>query len=124
MQGPRKTRNILLHFYADLSIKDCRAAISAKTADSESILACCGLDNAAPESLKVAISFSFFCKLRILFAGSVGRTDFPGSDHATLIRSIHEQLLTLDDSVRVLPGHGEETTIGRERRTNPFLNER
>ncbi|MEM8783120.1 MAG: MBL fold metallo-hydrolase [Planctomycetota bacterium] len=56
-----------------------------------------------------------------LFAGGVGRTDFPTSEPATLIRSIREQLLTLPDATRVLPGHGPETTIGRERATNPWL---
>lgn len=56
-----------------------------------------------------------------LFAGSIGRTDLPGGDYATLMRSIHEQLLVLPDHARVLSGHGPETTIGRERRTNPFL---
>jgi len=57
-----------------------------------------------------------------LFAGSIGRHDFPTSDGPTLMRSIHEQLMTLPDDTRVLPGHGPETTIGRERRENPFLN--
>ena len=56
-----------------------------------------------------------------LFAGSIGRTDFPTSDHDTLIRAIREQLLTLPDETRVLPGHGPETTIGQERANNPFL---
>lgn len=56
-----------------------------------------------------------------LFAGSIGRTDFPTSDHATLIAAIHSQLMSLPDAVRVLPGHGPATTIGRERRGNPFL---
>jgi len=56
-----------------------------------------------------------------LFAGSIGRTDFPTSDDAALMRAIHEQLLTLPDATRVLPGHGPETTIGQERATNPFL---
>lgn len=56
-----------------------------------------------------------------LFAGSIGRTDFPTSDHATLIRAIHEQLLTLPDATRILPGHGPTSTIGQERRGNPFL---
>ena len=56
-----------------------------------------------------------------LFAGSVGRTDLPGGDHALLIQSIREKLLTLPDETRVLPGHGEATTIGKERATNPFL---
>jgi len=56
-----------------------------------------------------------------LFAGSIGRTDFPGSDFETLERSIREKLYTLPDETRVLPGHGPETTIGREKRTNPFV---
>ena len=56
-----------------------------------------------------------------LFAGSVGRTDLPGGDWETLARSIRERLLTLPDDVEVWPGHGPRTTIGAERRTNPFL---
>jgi hydroxyacylglutathione hydrolase len=56
-----------------------------------------------------------------LFAGSVGRTDFPGSDHATLVKSIKERLYTLPGATRVLPGHGPETTIGRERVSNPYV---
>ena len=57
----------------------------------------------------------------VLFAGSVGRFDFLGSDGPTLLRSIREQLLTLPDDYTLLPGHGPATTIGRERRDNPFL---
>ena len=56
-----------------------------------------------------------------LFAGSVGRTDLPGGDWDTLLASMQQQVLTLDDDIAVLPGHGPATTIGRERRTNPFL---
>ncbi|MDH3540091.1 MAG: MBL fold metallo-hydrolase, partial [Acidimicrobiia bacterium] len=56
-----------------------------------------------------------------LFAGSVGRTDLPGGDWDTLIASMEKQVLVLDDAIEVLPGHGPATTIGRERRTNPFL---
>ncbi|MBW2369745.1 MAG: MBL fold metallo-hydrolase [Deltaproteobacteria bacterium] len=56
-----------------------------------------------------------------LFAGSVGRTDFPGGDFNTLKDSIRSKLFTLPDSVRVFPGHNNETTIGREKRTNPFV---
>jgi glyoxylase-like metal-dependent hydrolase (beta-lactamase superfamily II) len=56
-----------------------------------------------------------------LFAGSVGRTDLPGGDGPTLIRSIHSKLLPLPDSTVVIPGHGPQTTIGNERETNPFL---
>lgn len=57
-----------------------------------------------------------------LFAGSIGRTDLPGGDSATLLRSIREKILTLPDATRVLSGHGPDTTVGAERRSNPFLN--
>jgi hydroxyacylglutathione hydrolase len=57
----------------------------------------------------------------VLFAGSIGRTDLPGGDSETLIRSIERELLTLPDSTIVYSGHGPETTIGRERLGNPFL---
>ena len=56
-----------------------------------------------------------------LFAGSIGRTDLPGGDHATLIRSITQVLFAFGDEARVYSGHGPQTTIGEERRTNPFL---
>jgi len=56
-----------------------------------------------------------------LFAGSIGRTDLPGGDTETLLTSIRTKLLTLPDNTRVLSGHGEDTTVGEERRTNPFL---
>ena len=57
----------------------------------------------------------------VLFAGSIGRTDLPSSDFETLIASIKRELLPLPDDTIVYSGHGPETTIGRERRTNPFL---
>lgn len=57
----------------------------------------------------------------VLFAGSVGRTDLPGGDHATLIACIKEKLLPLGDDVSFLPGHGQASTFGHERETNPFL---
>lgn len=56
-----------------------------------------------------------------LFAGSIGRTDLPYADHATLMNSIFDRLIPLGDDTRVLPGHMGPTTIGRERQTNPFL---
>ena len=56
-----------------------------------------------------------------LFAGSVGRTDLPGGSHEQLMTSMVEKVLVLDDEVTVHPGHGPATTVGRERRTNPFL---
>lgn len=57
----------------------------------------------------------------VLFAGSVGRTDLPGGDHASLLRSIKEKLLPLGDDVAFICGHGPASTIGRQRTTNPFL---
>jgi glyoxylase-like metal-dependent hydrolase (beta-lactamase superfamily II) len=56
-----------------------------------------------------------------LFAGTIGRTDLPGGDYETLIASIRSVLFAFGDEARVYPGHGADTTIGRERRTNPFL---
>lgn len=56
-----------------------------------------------------------------LFAGSIGRTDLPGGSHATLMASIRNVLVEFGDAARVYPGHGPQTTIGKERRTNPFL---
>jgi len=58
-----------------------------------------------------------------LFSGSIGRTDFPGSDHETLIRSIQSRLYTLPDDTRIYPGHGPTSTIGREKKSNPFVRE-
>jgi len=57
----------------------------------------------------------------VLFRGSIGRTDLPGGDFDTLLRSIERELLSLPDDTIVYSGHGPETTIGRERRANPFL---
>jgi len=57
----------------------------------------------------------------LLFAGSIGRTDLPGGDHDAMLHSLRHKVLTLADDVVVLPGHGEQTSIGRERATNPFL---
>lgn len=56
-----------------------------------------------------------------LFAGSIGRTDLPGGNYEQIIDSIHSRLLTLPDETRVVPGHGPSTTIGAERKSNPFL---
>lgn len=57
----------------------------------------------------------------VVFAGSIGRTDLPGGDMQQLLHSIREQVLTLPDDTRLFTGHGPETTVGWERRTNPFL---
>ncbi|MGE3106907.1 MAG: MBL fold metallo-hydrolase [Phycisphaerales bacterium] len=56
-----------------------------------------------------------------LFAGSIGRTDFPGGDHELLLRSIRQRLFSLPGDTRVFPGHGPRTTIDREKRFNPFV---
>jgi len=57
----------------------------------------------------------------LLFAGSIGRTDLPGGDHPTMLRSLATKVLPLADDIVVLPGHGEQTTIGQERAFNPYL---
>jgi hydroxyacylglutathione hydrolase len=59
----------------------------------------------------------------VLFAGSIGRTDFPGGNHAQLLKSIREQLWPLGDETVFIPGHGPESSFGHERRTNPFVAE-
>jgi hydroxyacylglutathione hydrolase len=73
------------------------------------------LPNGADEVPEVMLSGD------LLFAGSIGRTDLPGGDTATMLRSLAAKVLPLRDEVVVLPGHGPQTTIGRERATNPFL---
>jgi hydroxyacylglutathione hydrolase len=57
----------------------------------------------------------------VLFRGSIGRTDFPRGDHATLLTSIRENLFPLGDEVRFIPGHGPMSTFGEERQSNPFV---
>jgi len=57
----------------------------------------------------------------VLFAGSIGRTDFPQGDHATLIRSIRQKLFPLGDDITFVPGHGPTSTFGDERRSNPYV---
>jgi glyoxylase-like metal-dependent hydrolase (beta-lactamase superfamily II) len=57
----------------------------------------------------------------VLFAGSIGRTDLPGGDTAAMLASLRDRILPLADETVVLPGHGPTTTIGRERRSNPYL---
>ncbi|MEV4563248.1 MBL fold metallo-hydrolase [Nonomuraea sp. NPDC049419] len=59
----------------------------------------------------------------LLFAGSIGRTDLPGGDYTTILSSLATKCLPLPDDTVVLPGHGPQTTIGRERATNPYLKE-
>ena len=57
----------------------------------------------------------------VLFAGSIGRTDFPGGDHDTLVSSIRNRLWPMGDETVFIPGHGPESSFGRERRSNPFV---
>lgn len=57
----------------------------------------------------------------VLFAGSIGRTDLPGGDHQAMLHSLATKILPMDDDIVVLPGHGGQTTIGREKATNPYL---
>ena len=57
----------------------------------------------------------------VLFQGSIGRTDFPGGDYATLVGAIRDKLFPLGDDVRFVPGHGPMSTFGQERRSNPFV---
>ena len=57
----------------------------------------------------------------VIFAGSIGRTDFPDGDFRALGKGIHKELFTLPDETLLLPGHGPATTVGEEKRTNPFV---
>lgn len=57
----------------------------------------------------------------VLFSGSIGRTDLPGGDYDSLVEGVRERLFSLDDETVVHPGHGPDTTIGRERQMNPFV---
>jgi hydroxyacylglutathione hydrolase len=70
--------------------------------------------------LLLAQPLHLFCGDAI-FAGSIGRTDIPYADHATLLQHLHTRVLTLPDDTLLLPGHGAITTVGTERQTNPFL---
>lgn len=74
-------------------------------------------------------SLCFYCKKQhfviggdVLFQDSIGRTDLPGGDHETLLTSIRERLYVLPDETEVFPGHGPSTTIGYEKKNNPFVN--
>jgi hydroxyacylglutathione hydrolase len=73
----------------------------------------------APGTSKIDVDVLFSGDL--LFAGSIGRTDLPGGDYPTILRSLARVCLTLPDETVVLSGHGPQTTIGAERRANPFL---
>jgi hydroxyacylglutathione hydrolase len=83
------------------------------------VLHCPGHSPGSVVLVSQALQFAFMGD--VLFNGSVGRTDLPGGDHETLITAIRTKLLPLGDDVSFLPGHGPGSTIGHERRTNPFL---
>ena len=74
----------------------------------------------SPGGISIKIENSVFVG-DCLFMDSIGRTDLPGGNYTQLMKSIQDKLLTLDDSTIVYPGHGPATTIGRERKNNPFL---
>ncbi len=73
-----------------------------------------------PDGINVEVSSSVVSG-DVLFAGSIGRSDLPGGDEAAMRRSLRDTILPMPDDRLVLPGHGPLTTIGRERRSNPFL---
>jgi len=74
----------------------------------------------SPGSISVKIGNLLFCG-DVLFYGSIGRTDIPYASHSLLMDSIRNKIMVMDESVRILPGHGKPTTIGRELKNNPFL---
>jgi hydroxyacylglutathione hydrolase len=74
----------------------------------------------SPGGLCFVTDAGVFCGDTV-FAGSIGRTDFPGGSHAEIIGSINAKLLSMKDETPLYPGHGPSTTVGRERATNPFL---
>ena len=75
----------------------------------------------SPGGVTFELDQHLFCG-DLIFAGSVGRSDLPGASQEVLIQSIRDKILTFDDEKILLPGHGPESTVGHERRTNPFLN--
>jgi glyoxylase-like metal-dependent hydrolase (beta-lactamase superfamily II) len=89
----------------------------------ESLLEVMHLPGHSPGSIGLyAANHQFLISGDVLFQGSIGRTDLPGGHHETLLRSIREKLFVLPEAVSVYSGHGEPTTIGEEKRNNPFFN--
>ncbi|MDH7600793.1 MAG: MBL fold metallo-hydrolase [Armatimonadota bacterium] len=74
----------------------------------------------SPGSVSYVAAVGIFCGDAV-FASSIGRTDFPGGSHELLIRSIKSKILSFPDDTVLYPGHGPSTTVGRERRSNPYL---
>jgi len=106
-----------------------RGAIHQFLQDGEAV-ACRGIEIGAihtPGHTPGSTSFQLTGDRNVLFTGdtlfaqSIGRTDLWGGSHPEIIRSIQKKLMTFDDDTLVIPGHGESTTIGHERRYNPFL---
>ncbi|NIA07794.1 MAG: MBL fold metallo-hydrolase [Actinobacteria bacterium] len=120
-------RNLSLLFFKPFSIRPADRLV----ADSQRLelaglsLEVLDLPGHSPGSIGLydAQAQSVYCG-DTLFAGSVGRTDFPGASGELLLESIRSKLMALPDETKVWPGHGPSTTIGVERRTNPFLNGR
>jgi glyoxylase-like metal-dependent hydrolase (beta-lactamase superfamily II) len=75
----------------------------------------------SPGGVTLEVGRHLFCG-DLIFAGGVGRTDLPGGSHELLIRTIRDKVFSFGDETILHPGHGSETTVGHERRTNPFLN--
>ena len=75
-------------------------------------------------SIVVDVNSEILLSGDVLFAGSIGRTDLPTGSASSMVTTLKEKILPLSDEVIVLPGHGRQTTIGRERRSNPYLQER
>jgi glyoxylase-like metal-dependent hydrolase (beta-lactamase superfamily II) len=76
-----------------------------------------------PGSLMFLVNDEILISGDVLFAGSIGRTDLPGGSHEAMGKTLSTKVLPLSDDLRVLPGHGPDTTIEFERRTNPYLKE-
>jgi glyoxylase-like metal-dependent hydrolase (beta-lactamase superfamily II) len=76
-----------------------------------------------PGSLMFLVNDEVLISGDVLFAGSIGRTDLPGGSHEAMSKTLSTKVLPLSDDLRVLPGHGPDTTIEFERRTNPYLKE-
>ena len=74
----------------------------------------------SPGGVTFEVNEHLFCG-DLIFAGGVGRSDLPGGSHEVLLNTIHEKILPLGDAKILHPGHGPDSTVGKERKTNPFL---
>ena len=116
----------------ELSIKDfvntTTEEFNPKEIKSNEVLAIAGLSIKivhAPGHTRGSVIFMVNDKIAVtgdvLFAGSIGRTDLPTGSMTDMTKTLQEKIITLPDEIRVLPGHGPETTIARERKSNPYL---